>query len=147
MSSSSCLRSLPRLLLPYIFTSVTYFRRQCLPIRLAFLLFTVCMIFLSMQHFLISHTIFQSDLLHPSPAPHFKTLQVFLTFFPKCPKFQHYTKNKEIKWYKTNLNLTLLKQNLFKLAYKNLFSTSQRKKPHPQYKYLTPLRKIIDVNS
>jgi len=26
-----------------------------------------------------------TDLLHPSPAPHFKTFQVFLIYFPKCP--------------------------------------------------------------
>jgi hypothetical protein len=33
-----------------------------------------------------------TDLLHPSPAPHFKTLKVFLIHFPKCPKFQHHIK-------------------------------------------------------
>jgi hypothetical protein len=25
--------------------------------------------------------------LHPSPAPHFKTLKVFLIYFPKCSYF------------------------------------------------------------
>jgi len=29
-----------------------------------------------------------SDLLNPSPAPHFKTFQVFLICCPKCPS--HY---------------------------------------------------------
>jgi hypothetical protein len=35
----------------------------------------------------ISHTIGPADLPHPSPAPHFKTFQVFLTDFPNCPIF------------------------------------------------------------
>ena len=38
----------------------------------------------SMQYFLISHTIGPTDFLHPSPASLFKTLQVLLTYFPKC---------------------------------------------------------------
>jgi hypothetical protein len=25
--------------------------------------------------------------VHPSPAPHFKTFQVFMFYFPKCPSF------------------------------------------------------------
>jgi hypothetical protein len=41
----------------------------------------------SMQYFLISHMIGPTDLLHPSPAPHYKTFQVFLIYFPKCPSF------------------------------------------------------------
>jgi hypothetical protein len=28
-----------------------------------------------------------SNVLHPSPAPHFKTFQVFLSYFPKIPIF------------------------------------------------------------
>jgi len=28
-----------------------------------------------------------TELLHPSPAPHFKTFQVLLIYFPKCPSF------------------------------------------------------------
>jgi hypothetical protein len=28
-----------------------------------------------------------TDLLHPSPAPHFKTFQVFLIYGPKRPSF------------------------------------------------------------
>ena len=52
--SSSCVRLLPylrvTLILPYIFPSITCFRRQVLhkmwPIQFAFLLFTVCMMFL-----------------------------------------------------------------------------------------------------
>jgi len=27
-----------------------------------------------------------TDLLHPSPAPHFKTFQVFLIYSPKFPE-------------------------------------------------------------
>jgi hypothetical protein len=54
----------------------------------------------SKQHIFISHIIFLTD-LHPSPAPHFKTFQVFLICCPKRPsystiqsqsKFQHHTK-------------------------------------------------------
>jgi len=44
----------------------------------------------SLQYF-IFHTIGPTGLLHPSPAPHFKTFQLFLIYFPKCPKFQHHT--------------------------------------------------------
>jgi hypothetical protein len=40
----------------------------------------------------MSHAIGPSDLLHPSPAPHFKTFQVFLIYFPKRLKIQHRTK-------------------------------------------------------
>jgi hypothetical protein len=28
-----------------------------------------------------------TDFLHPSPAPHSKTSQAFLIYFPKCPSF------------------------------------------------------------
>ena len=41
--------------------------------------------------FSISHTIGPTDLLHPSPAPHFKTFKVLLIYFPKCPSFSTYT--------------------------------------------------------
>ena len=40
----------------------------------------------------ISYTICPTDLLYPSPAPHFKTFQVFLICFSKCPKFQHHSR-------------------------------------------------------
>ena len=33
------------------------------------------------------HTIGPTDLLHPSPAPHFKKFQEFLIYFPKRPSF------------------------------------------------------------
>ena len=33
---------------------------------------------------LISHTLGPTDLLHPSPAPHFKTFQVFLYYYCCC---------------------------------------------------------------
>ena len=52
--------------------------------------FIVCMIFLSsltLQYFFISHTISPTDLFHPSPAPYFKTFQVFLIYCPKRPSF------------------------------------------------------------
>jgi hypothetical protein len=69
-SSSNCLLLLPRLLVtsirPFIFPSITSFRRQFLRkiwlIQLAF-----------------------RFLLHPSPTPHFKTFQVFLIYCPKRP--------------------------------------------------------------
>jgi hypothetical protein len=31
-----------------------------------------------------------TDLLHPSPAPHFETIQVFLIYGPKRPSFMLY---------------------------------------------------------
>ena len=33
------------------------------------------------------YMIFPTDLFHPSPAPHFKTFQVFLIYCPKRPSF------------------------------------------------------------
>jgi hypothetical protein len=33
-----------------------------------------------------------TDLLHPSPAPHFKTFQLFFNLLPKPSQFQHHTK-------------------------------------------------------
>ena len=94
--SSSCSHLLPRLPVPYIFPSIMCFRRQFLhnirPIQLAFLHFTVCRIFLSsydsMSHFFISHTIGPTDILHFSPAPHFKTIQIF----SDVSKFRHHIK-------------------------------------------------------
>ena len=66
------------------------FRRQLLrkmwPIQLvAFLLFIICSIFFSSLTLCNNfHTIGPTDLLHPSPAKHFKTFQVFVMYFPKC---------------------------------------------------------------
>jgi hypothetical protein len=37
----------------------------------------------------LSHMIYPTDLLHPSPAPHFKTSQVFLICCPKRPSFSN----------------------------------------------------------
>ena len=34
----------------------------------------------------------QTDLLHPSPAPHFKTFKVFSDLLSEVSKFQHHTK-------------------------------------------------------
>jgi len=39
-----------------------------------------------MQYFTF-HTIGPADLIHTSPAPHLKTFQVLLIYFPKCPSF------------------------------------------------------------
>jgi len=33
----------------------------------------------------MSNMICPTYILHPFPAPHFKNLQVFLIYFPKCP--------------------------------------------------------------
>jgi hypothetical protein len=33
-----------------------------------------------------------TDLFHPSPAPHFKTFQVFSDLLPKASGFQHHIK-------------------------------------------------------
>ena len=88
-SSSSFLRLLPRLLVtsnsPFIFPSITCFRRQFLrkmwPIQLAFRFLISCRIFLcSLTLITLLH--FSHDrsnwFLHPSPAPHFETFEVFL---------------------------------------------------------------------
>ena len=97
LRSSNCfLRLLPRLPVtsnpPFIFPSITCCRRQFLckmwPIQLAFRLLISCRIFLC--SFTPSNTLlltWSSDLLHPSPVPHFKTSQVFLIYCPKRPSF------------------------------------------------------------
>jgi len=36
-----------------------------------------------MQYFFVFYTIGAADILHPSPAPRFKTFQVFLNYFLK----------------------------------------------------------------
>jgi hypothetical protein len=63
----------------FIFPSITHCRRQFLrkmwPIHFAFRLCISCRIFLC--SFFIPHMISPTDLFHPSPAPHFKTFQVF----------------------------------------------------------------------
>ena len=41
----------------------------------------------ALKHFHISHAIGPTDLLYPSPAPHLKTLNVLLIYFPKCHRF------------------------------------------------------------
>ena len=97
MSSSSCLPLLARLpitsTLPSIFPLIMCFRRKSLrklrPIQLAFLRSIVYGMFLS--HLSLCNTSYYTrcptDLLHPSQAPHLRTLKVFLTYFPKCPGF------------------------------------------------------------
>ena len=97
-SSSNCLHFLPlhpvNCILPSIFPSTTCFRRQFLhkmwPIQLAFLLFTVYMIFLSNSTLCNTSsflTISPTDLLHPSPAPDIKSSETFPNYFPNCPIF------------------------------------------------------------
>jgi len=57
------------------------FRRQYLPIQLAFLRFIVYRTFLSSLTFCnvsIFHMVGPSDFLHPLPAPNFKAFLVFL---------------------------------------------------------------------
>jgi hypothetical protein len=60
------------------------------PIQSAFVHFILRRMFPSpltlCNTFSISHTI-GLTVLHPSPAPHFKTFRVFLIYFPKCPSF------------------------------------------------------------
>ena len=93
MSSSSFLRLLPRLpvtsISPFIFPSITPFRRQFLrkmwPIQLAFRFLISCRIFLC--SLTLSNTFsFLTWSVHPQ-APHFKTFQVFLICCPKRPSF------------------------------------------------------------
>ena len=102
-SYSSCLHLLPHhpitYIIPPMFTSITCFGRQfqhkTWPIQLTFLLFIICPIFLyslTLQFFFISHMMGPTDLFHPSPAPHFRTLQVFIIYLNKVSKFQHCTK-------------------------------------------------------
>ena len=59
------------------------------PVRLPFTYFMqdIPLLLDSKQYFFISHMISPTDLLHPSPAPHFKTFQVFLMYCPKRPSF------------------------------------------------------------
>jgi len=93
--SSSCLRLLHRLLVTYILPSIFLAikgRRQFLsnmwPIQLAFLPYFYCLqhislLLESMSNFFISYTIGPAD-LHPSPAQHFNTFQVFLNHKSYC---------------------------------------------------------------
>ena len=81
--------------LPSILSCVTWFRRQFLhkmwPIQLAFLPFTVCMIFLSSMilcntsSFLIRSVQLIFPILLQQHTS--KTFQVFLIYFPSCPSF------------------------------------------------------------
>jgi len=90
---ASCLSLLPRLLVPYTFSTVICFRRRfvrmMLPILLAllrlivfrmFFLFRLCVI-------LFFRTIRSTDILRPSPAPHLKTPKLLVIFIPWCPKY------------------------------------------------------------
>jgi len=68
-------------------------------------------------YYFIFLTIAQTDLLHPFPAPHFKTFKVFL-YFTKCPSFS-IKKVMFLMYYFTSLFLTfkynLLMKNVFLL--------------------------------
>jgi hypothetical protein len=99
-SSNSCLRLLPRLpvicILPSICSSITCFRKQFLQdvtntVSLpSYSLYDIPVLLDSLYCFFSSHAIGPVGLLHPSPAPHFKTFQIFLTYFPKCPSSAPY---------------------------------------------------------
>jgi hypothetical protein len=101
--SSSCLRRHYRIpvttKLYIIFSLITCFGRHFLrkkwPMKSAFFPsnFLYCMYVIPllpdcMSYFFISHTIGSGDLLRPSPA-HFKTSQIFMFYFPKCPSFSN----------------------------------------------------------
>ena len=59
------------------------------PVSLPFIYFMqdIPLLLDSKQYIFISHMIGPNDLLHPSPASHFKTFQVFLVYCPKHPSF------------------------------------------------------------
>ena len=91
--SSSCLRLLPRLkvtsVLPSLFPTVTCFRAvSTQDVTNSFSLPSFCcmqyipLLLDSKSHYLIFHTINPTDLLHLSPAAHFKTDQLFHAQFP-----------------------------------------------------------------
>ena len=89
-SSSSCLCRLPRITAhsPSTTCSRWQFLRKIWPIQLTFRLVISCTIFLSsltLCNTASSLTIGSTDLVHPSPAPHFQTCQVFLIYFPNYP--------------------------------------------------------------
>ena len=93
-SSSSCWRLLPRLPVNYSsyisFNHVFWMEVPMKDVTNTVSLPYFCCLPLvrdSMQYFFILHTIHPNNVLHPSSAPHFKTFQVFLTYFPKSPIF------------------------------------------------------------
>jgi len=87
-SSSRCLRLLQRRLVPSTFPSATCFDSQFVQkmweIKITFLRFIVCGIFLSSLTFFLHGR--SADLFHPFPA-HIETSKIFLVYFPKCPSF------------------------------------------------------------
>jgi hypothetical protein len=74
--------------IPSIVPLITCFRKSSYAsfdrfTQLTFLLFVACTIFhssLTMYQFFVYHMIGPADLLHPFPAPHFRTFHVFLIF-------------------------------------------------------------------
>jgi hypothetical protein len=94
-SSSSFLRLLPRLPVTSIFHSIFYsimcfirqLRRKISPIQIVFIRFIVGRMFLSSLTISFIHSICPIDLVLPYPAPHFRTFQIFLTYFPKCQRY------------------------------------------------------------
>jgi len=102
-SSSSFLRLLSLLLVSsicsFIFPPISCCRMQFLrkmwPIQLAFRFLISCRIFLcsltlnqwAEEYLYKSHMIGPTDLLHPSPAPHFKIFQAFLICCSERPSF------------------------------------------------------------
>lgn len=86
---SSCLRRIPRLLVPSIFSSIMcfiwQFQRKMWPIHLAFhflfyVEFLLHTFYASSSYHMIEPTVFR-----PSSAPHFETFQAFLIYFSNCP--------------------------------------------------------------
>jgi hypothetical protein len=87
MSSSRCLRLLPRppvtSILPGTLSSNTRFRKQFLRKRDQFSLPSFVLLYVGC-YFPPLYTSGLTDLVRPSPAQHFRTLNVFLIYFPKC---------------------------------------------------------------
>ena len=94
-SSSSWLPPHPRLpvtvIIPSTLASITCVRKQfqskMWPIQLAFLLFIVSEIFLTFLTLCKTSLLTEPVQIHPSPAPLFKTFQVFVIYLPMCPIF------------------------------------------------------------
>jgi hypothetical protein len=95
-SASNSSRLLPRLLLPYLFSSVfpliTYSIKQSvrkvLTIQLAFFYFILFILFaLTLCNNSFFHMSLSNDLIRPSPLPHSKAFNLLLLYFPKCSAF------------------------------------------------------------
>ena len=112
-----CLRVTSMLSFTFLYT--WYFKKAAptkdvtSPLRLPS--FILCRIFLSSCNqsnvFFIFYTIGPTDLLHPSPAPHFKNFQIILIHFLKCPicsTTQSYAPNVALYWFHPSIKHILL---------------------------------------